>query len=113
FAKLPRPSSLLERLAADPGTVDGRRDPLETLRDLALEASSVAQILLDANGQLLAANQQARTLFRLSLADVGRPLQDLELSYRPIELRSRLDEAYAERHPLTVREVEVPGDESG
>jgi two-component system, chemotaxis family, CheB/CheR fusion protein len=33
-------------------------------------------------------------------------LQDLELLYRPLELRSRLDALYAERHPVAVRAVE-------
>jgi two-component system CheB/CheR fusion protein len=35
-------------------------------------------------------------------------LQDLEVSYRPIELRSLIDRAYQERRSVTVREVERP-----
>ena len=40
---------------------------------------------------------RARALFGLGPRDIGRPLQDLELSYRPVELRSRIDDAYDER----------------
>src|SRR6478672_12527115 len=53
-----------------------------------LEASPVAQIVVDALGQLILANDRARELFGLRRADVGQPLRDLQLSYRPVELRS-------------------------
>ena len=33
-------------------------------------------------------NNAARALFGIKAADVGKPLQDLELSYRPVDLRS-------------------------
>ena len=48
--------------------------------------------------------QQLRILFGLSARDLGRPLQDLELSYRPFELRSCIERAYAERRPITQSE---------
>src|SRR5213075_1095645 len=38
--------------------------------------------------------------------DIGRPLQDLEISYRPIELRSLIEQAYAERRSVTQTSVE-------
>jgi two-component system CheB/CheR fusion protein len=37
---------------------------------------------------------------------LGRPLQDLELSYRPVELRSCIDQVYVECRAFTQREVE-------
>jgi two-component system, chemotaxis family, CheB/CheR fusion protein len=37
------------------------------------------------------ANAHARALFALAPTDVGRPLKDLELSYRPADLRSNLE----------------------
>jgi two-component system CheB/CheR fusion protein len=37
------------------------------------------------------ANDAARRMFGLGVGDYGRPVQDLELSYRPIELRGHLD----------------------
>lgn len=51
-------------------------------------------------------NERARTSFGLNHKDVGRPLQDLEVSYRPIELRSLLDQAYAERRVVSVSDIE-------
>jgi two-component system CheB/CheR fusion protein len=39
---------------------------------------------------------------------MGRPLQDLELSYRPIDLRSLIDEAHAEQRPVSRAGVEYP-----
>ena len=45
-------------------------------------------------------------MFGLGARDVGRRLQDLELSYRPIELRSRIDEAHQQQQPVVLRGVE-------
>jgi two-component system CheB/CheR fusion protein len=53
------------------------------LRDAAFESSADAQIVLDPMGVLVAVNAQARRIFSLSTADLGAPLQDLELSYAP------------------------------
>jgi two-component system CheB/CheR fusion protein len=62
--------------------------------------------MVDGNGALAIANQRARLLFSLSPKDIGRPLQDLELSYRPIELRSLIEQAYSERRSVTQTSVE-------
>jgi two-component system CheB/CheR fusion protein len=66
----------------------------------------VAQVVVDMSGRLSAANVQARMMFGLGQREVGMLLQDLELSYRPLELRSRIEQAYTERHPVSVRDVE-------
>jgi two-component system CheB/CheR fusion protein len=42
----------------------------------------------------------------LNPKDVGRSLQDLEISYRPVELRSLIEQAYAERRTVTLTSVE-------
>jgi two-component system CheB/CheR fusion protein len=70
------------------------------------ETSPVAQILVDRAGRLAAANMAARILFGLGHRDVGLLLQDLELSYRPVELRSRIEQVYSEGHAVTLRDVE-------
>ena len=44
-------------------------------------------------------------LFGLVPGDLGRPVQDLELSYRPIELRSLVAQVVEQRRPVTLREV--------
>ncbi|MBV8304287.1 MAG: PAS domain-containing protein [Acidimicrobiia bacterium] len=78
------------------------------LADLSFENAPVAQIVVDRTGMLVLANRHARTLFGLGLNQVGRPFKDLELSYRPVELRSRIDQVLHERRPSTVNDVQLP-----
>jgi two-component system CheB/CheR fusion protein len=87
--------------------------PRPRLLDLAFDQGPVAQIAVDERGCLSFANESARRLFGLGPADLGRPLQDLELSYRPLELRSRIQESYKTRGPVKVAEVpwRAPGHE--
>ena len=79
------------------------------LRDAAFESSQDAQIVLDPMGVLVAANAQARRTFSLGTAELGAPLQDLELSYRPAELRPSLDRALQERREVTLNAVPMDG----
>ncbi|MFI5229603.1 MAG: PAS domain-containing protein, partial [Gemmatimonadales bacterium] len=67
-----------------------------------------AQIVVDTEGILVLANERARSLFGLAQNDISRPLQDLKVSYRPVELRSAIDQVYVERRPAVFREVEWP-----
>ena len=76
------------------------------LQDEAFESVPVAQFVVDIHGKLVIANRQARILFNLSNRDLERPLQDLELSYRPAELRSLIQKAYTERRPVQLHNVE-------
>ena len=81
------------------------------LRDAALNALPAAQITVSPAGHLQLANDAARRLFGLAEADVGRPLQDLKVSYRPVELRSRIEQAVADRRPVYLSGVvHVDGD---
>ena len=93
---------------ADPPTdAEGR------LREILFQEGTVAQIMVDSAGSLSLTNERAQQLFRLNARDIGRPLQDLEISYRPVELRSCVDRAYAERRPIAVQGVAyspVPGE---
>jgi two-component system CheB/CheR fusion protein len=102
------------RLAVLPPERGGRPEPeaeLESgVRALAMDAAPVAQLVVDANGNLALANAHARVLFGIKATDTGRPIQDLEVSYRPIELRSRIQQAYAERHPVWIHDVEWASD---
>jgi two-component system, chemotaxis family, CheB/CheR fusion protein len=83
------------------------------LRDTAFDAAPVAEIVLDHSGVLALANDRARRLFGLVPRDLGRPLQDLEVSYRPAELRSLIDQAYAERRIVVLRDVDWPHSPTG
>lgn len=87
-------------------------DSNELLQDATFNSNPVAQILVDLNRILTSANEQAQTLFSLHYRDLGRPLQDLEVSYRPVNLRSCIDQVYAEQSSVTLEDVEwikVPG----
>jgi two-component system CheB/CheR fusion protein len=111
FQKVPG-ATLRERLMVltDAGArpVANSSPPEDRVRNAALEASPEAQIVVDAGGYLAVANNQARELFSLKPDDIGRPFQDLELSYRPLELRSKIQQAYVERRASPVYEVEWP-----
>ncbi|PSF37848.1 chemotaxis protein CheR [Aphanothece hegewaldii CCALA 016] len=84
------------------------------LRDASFDANPVAQVVVDINSLLILANERARNLFGLASRDLNRPLQDLELSYRPVELRSCLDQVYNECRVVILRQIEwlVPSGES-
>lgn len=76
------------------------------LRELSFDGLRTAQIVIDINGNLVLANERARTLLGLGSAAIGKPFQDLEVSYRPVELRSLLEKAYAEHRVIEVKKVE-------
>jgi two-component system, chemotaxis family, CheB/CheR fusion protein len=103
------------RIAAEPVTGSGQRmrpaapddgSPLGRLREEALQAAPAAQVVITLSGQLAASNRRAEMLFGVGARDIGRPFQDLEVSYRPIELRSHVEHALRECQPVWVREVE-------
>ena len=75
-----------------------------SLQSSAFDLGLDAQLIVD-GGMLVAANERARTLFTLAASDLGRPVQDFELSYKPAELRSLIGQALDRRRVVTVREV--------
>ncbi|HEX2189239.1 MAG TPA: CheR family methyltransferase [Longimicrobiaceae bacterium] len=111
FAKVPR-ATLSDRLHAlrrsDAPPPAARTAQQLRLRDEVLEADPAARMLVSPTGALLFANSAARALFALSPTDLGRPLQDLTISYRPVELRSLIEQAVAQRSPVHVAGVEAP-----
>ncbi len=78
------------------------------IREVAFDIDPTAQMIVDTAGIVLVANDRFRKLFSLVARDLGRPLQDLECSYRPVELRSLLDQAYGQRRPISVKDIEWP-----
>jgi two-component system CheB/CheR fusion protein len=76
------------------------------LRDLALEVAPFACLGIDADGTVALVNTPMRTMFGMSSRDVGRPFRDLEISYRPVELRSLIEQAYSEHRVIRVNSVE-------
>ena len=81
-----------------------RRDvtvPQQTaLLDAIVDNSGSAHIALDADGIVVFLNSQVKRMLDVGDADVGRPFHELPLSYRPVDLRSRIDEAYREGRPV-------------
>jgi two-component system, chemotaxis family, CheB/CheR fusion protein len=98
FTKVPR-TGIRERLAFIAPALRGQEaaERYVQLRDGAADVTPVAQVVLDVNGFLAFANHAARSLFGLGPADIGSPFQDLELSYRPIDLRTGLAQAREQR----------------
>jgi two-component system, chemotaxis family, CheB/CheR fusion protein len=81
---------------------------LDRLRNEALLASPVAQVVVTADGLIALANRQAESLFGISSRDVGRPFRDLDISYRPTELRRYIEQAQLDRRMITLGGIEYP-----
>jgi two-component system CheB/CheR fusion protein len=95
-------------LAQDPANAanDVSDDDRGRLHRAAFDRSPTAQIVLDNEGKVALVNNRAAQLFGLTAEDLSRPFHDLEVSYRPAELRSSLDRVRKERRPIHLREVE-------
>jgi two-component system, chemotaxis family, CheB/CheR fusion protein len=83
------------------------------VRELATEGVPFAQIVIDAMGMLVTANQAARRMFDIAPGDLGRALKDLDVSYKPLDLRSPIDRVYRERRPFSTPSVEFPMPDGG
>ena len=86
---------------------------LSPLRELAFRASPVAQIVVTGDDTVAMINHQAEATFGLSARDIGRLLRDLEVSYRPLELRGYIEQAKVERRSARIQDVhwQRPGSE--
>ena len=109
FSKVPK-DTLRDRLVvlAQGGNLEPANHPSRQVRvrELVADALPIAHMVVDTAGLLTSVNERARAAFGLSPNDIGRPLHDLEISYRPLDLRSMIDEAYQNRRPAGVRNVE-------
>jgi two-component system CheB/CheR fusion protein len=75
-------------------------------REVTFDKSPTAQIVVDPGNCIMLANERARSMFNLSVQDLQRPLQDLNFSYRLMELRTAIEQCYTERRPIDLKEVE-------
>jgi len=75
-------------------------------RNELIMTNPVSQIAVGADGRLLMVNQRAAAMLGLSDRDVGRPFSDLEISYRPLELRSQLATVIEGKNVVSLHEVE-------
>ena len=96
-------ATVAERRPREDGAADAQRGRLHRA---AFERAPVAQIVLDGDARVALVNHRAGHLFALTPQEVGRPFHDLELSFRPAELRSGLNRVRKERRPVRLPEVE-------
>ena len=103
------PRRMAPRLPSD----DRSRPPDPSMETRAFDTGPLPQVLIDAAGVVTFTNERARALFGLSGEEIGRPIQDLELSYRPVELRSLIERATSDKRPAAAERVEwMRGNES-
>lgn len=76
------------------------------LLEAVLNEAGLAMLVIDDRGAVGFANQPARLLLSVGEADIGRPFQDLPISYRPIELRGPIDEAFRSRRGVRLEDQE-------
>lgn len=105
FSPVATSSSSSERILPTPTDPPIRGDAQAVLA--AFEASPVAQLVIDRDRTLASVNEAARTLLDVATTDLGRPLQDLRVSYRPAELRAGLDALFAEGRGVDVGPVAI------
>jgi two-component system CheB/CheR fusion protein len=108
FQKVPRVQTR-ERLAFGGGGVNptllGEPGRYLELRGGAFALSPHSQIMVSRDGFVVDVNQRARELFGCTLADIGRPFQDLAISYRPVDLRTAIERAYDTGETITLGRV--------
>ncbi|HEY2261115.1 MAG TPA: CheR family methyltransferase [Streptosporangiaceae bacterium] len=105
FRKLP--SAMMELgPSASWNDAAGREQFGDRLEGAALASGPAVQLAVDLAGKLRVANSAAETLFNLRPRDRGRPFHDLDVSYRPAELRSRIDQVRKELRPIELHDVE-------
>jgi two-component system CheB/CheR fusion protein len=111
FRRVPR-RGLRDRLAfVAEGSALQPAEPAQRNAELlggALDTAPMAILLVDGSGVVVGLNQESQRLFNLTSSDLGRPFQDLELSYRPVDLRSALAQVREERAPVHVGRVNWP-----
>jgi two-component system CheB/CheR fusion protein len=86
-----------------------RAEPSPTnpqLFELVLNEASTAYLVVDESGAVTLANAAAQRLLSVGEPDIGRPFQDLPISYRPIELRGPIDEAFRQRRSIRLNDQE-------
>jgi two-component system, chemotaxis family, CheB/CheR fusion protein len=107
FAKVPqewrRPIGSFA--AARVPRMDSAAADVRLLEAIVNEAGN-ALLVVDESGSVALANLPARQLLGVGDADLGRPFQDLPISYRPIELRGPIEEVFRQRAGVRLEDQE-------
>jgi two-component system CheB/CheR fusion protein len=82
-----------------PGSEEERKS-----RDAALEIGPFAQLIVSRSKRLSFVNLPARALFGVSLKDLGRPFDELELAHHPVDLMRAVDDALRDRRRVPLGE---------
>jgi two-component system, chemotaxis family, CheB/CheR fusion protein len=106
FRKVGRPT-LRDRVQVMTHDMNSSVQPAEvSLRDAAFELAPGAQLVVARDGALAMANDAARRMFGLGANDIGRQLSDLEISYRPVDLRAHLARIWNEQRGADLTAVQ-------
>jgi len=106
FRKVGRPT-LRDRVQVMAHDMNSSVHPADiSLRDAAFELAPGAQLVVARDGALAMANDAARRMFGLGANDIGRQLSDLEISYRPVELRTHLARVWNEQRGAELTAVQ-------
>jgi two-component system CheB/CheR fusion protein len=79
---------------------------IDALREEAMLAGPMPYVVVSVDGRVAMSNRQAEMMFGVSVRDIGRPFRDLELSYRPAELRGCIEQAQLNRRTVRVKDVD-------
>lgn len=74
-------------------------------REAAFDANPVAEVVIDRSGDVVLANERARSLLNMRGGRLNRSLFELEVMYRIPELRARIENVYRERRPVVSKDV--------
>ncbi len=74
--------------------------------DAIVDTGAAAYLAVDTDGRLVFTNLAVRRLLEIAEDDVGRPFQDLSISYRPIELRVPIEEALQQGRVIRIEHQE-------
>ncbi|MCW2239994.1 CheR family methyltransferase [Azospirillum canadense] len=105
--------SLGGSLTISPDLPNNRQNFQTRLLESIVDNSPSAYLAVSGDGTLVFANAMARRLLDVAEVDIGRPFQDMAISYRPAELRSRIEEVQTTGRPVRIEHQEYarpPGD---
>ncbi|MDO9021237.1 MAG: CheR family methyltransferase [Deltaproteobacteria bacterium] len=109
FGRTARTLRTKERLALLDGPTmrpDVPDEGVERVWRAAFDGVPMASMVVDLSGRLALMNRRAASLLGLHQQDLGRPFHDLEISYRPVDLRTLIDQARSTRRVSSVKAIE-------